>query len=1503
MNRKRRSKPPLGPIALATRLVLAIVVLASTMAVTAPPAPVAAAQGPENASQTPLARSLWPRVAASEDATYVAWAEEERGAAVAFRRLGYAGERPPIIRLSGGGDIGARSHQIAASGQYVYLVWDEVSRDDADPYRFAGEIWFAASDDGGRSFDPPRRISDTPGVTSWHPYVAADGANVAVVWQEVCRDGSQSGQQCVQSGDDVHVAVSSNGGQSFTPRRIGGAIPAGFHAAYDVAVAGPDVYVAYATPQLQLQLWRQVHENGGVHTDTKETLQLTPTVTGVNARPRVAASGSNVLVALLERSPDSGLATVQTSSNRGVSFPLVERIADTRGLDVDAVDGRAYVATLGSAGLHEFHTVDDAWLSLGNGPVASAAVFDGPWLDVSQAGVLVAWVQEPGPGAADFDYDIFVATRRHGQSGYTVTDFSASDAASFGPDIAGHQEFFGAAWVERPEAADPNGNDYEVFFRPGSVGDADLELVEAEAVQAPYGAGELVQGKPTVIRARVRSGFAVSVVAPVRLVYEMEGGERQTKELTVTLTPGVKNIFLPTDEHLVPEGDQLTFEVLLDPEDVIDEFDEANNAAERSYPVKDTRGLKVLLVPIRMGTETSPGCFDLALLAARSQDYVRAAFPVDPTEVTIDYQCSNPITYDADEELDINRVDLLFQKLDAVTWVSHYDKVVGVLNTGWFSRHTTENSGYRNAIALAPYWSSMDAVLVEQQANGGWTTAHELSHQMGWVSEGHPLSDAARGMDYKGANRHSSNLASPGYWVEKRLEMNRIDWVHPTPAGAHPGAPDGRWLHKETYQFLFDRLKVNPSDPPVIGVRASIEQDGTPRVQPFYELDSFIDAPLGAEGEYEIRYLSEDGVTLATAAVDGSGEHTFMGEEHAAVELPFESFSARIPQVPGTRRLAIIREGQVLFERTRSPNPPRVEVSTPGGGEAVPVGDPLTIAWSASDGDGDQLHFLVDYSPDGGATWLPLATDATGTSLTVVASPELVADEAVVRVTATDGWNTVRAVSATFSVIAGGGDSQIAFTRGGVGTGEAPPDIYVVHPDGSGLEQLTSTGQWQGYEVDLRALQPSWSPDGTEIAFIGGLKPSWSSTVYDPGIWMMNADGTDQRLLYRSGQSSTDTNLRSLSCPDWSPDGQSLLVRARPPFGQFENPGIYVMTADGKDPRRVHTYNGFGEDCPQWSNDGKTIVFGDRVEPTNDLEVFSIELDGTGLRRLTANVGSDFEGAWSPDDSRIAFAREYSNEWPRGWDIWTMAADGTEQTRVTENYLVPETDHLLPFDREPTWSPDGRRLAVTHHPDDRVVLADHDISVIDVVTGSRTQITTLGQSSDPDWGPASSLPPAEPVSLAAEAGGPYEGTEGAPIALHASATGPEGDSVTFDWDLDGDGVYGDATGAAVQHTYPDDGVFVLGLRAVTASGLLATDTATVTVANVAPAVDDLAATVESDGSAVTVALITDPGSADSHEVFVDWGDGTGPQAATVVRGPTGHGPWPPTGTPRSGPVR
>ena len=85
--------------------------------------------------------------------------------------------------------------------------------------------------------------------------------------------------------------------------------------------------------------------------------------------------------------------------------------------------------------------------------------------------------------------------------------------------------------------------------------------------------------------------------------------------------------------------------------------------------------------------------------------------------------------------------------------------------------------------------------------------------------------------------------------------------------------------------------------------------------------------------------------------------------------------------------------------------------------------------------------------------------------------------------------------------------------------------------------------------------------------------------------------------------------------------------------------------------------------------------------------------------------------------------------------------------------------------------------------------------------------------------------------------GPFSGDEGQPITLTATATDVPADTLSYAWDLDGDGEYDDATGATVEYTFPDNGTYTVGVLVTDDDGGSASGTATVDVSNLPPTAD------------------------------------------------------------------
>lgn len=135
----------------------------------------------------------------------------------------------------------------------------------------------------------------------------------------------------------------------------------------------------------------------------------------------------------------------------------------------------------------------------------------------------------------------------------------------------------------------------------------------------------------------------------------------------------------------------------------------------------------------------------------------------------------------------------------------------------------------------------------------------------------------------------------------------------------------------------------------------------------------------------------------------------------------------------------------------------------------------------------------------------------------------------------------------------------------------------------------------------------------------------------------------------------------------------------------------------------------------------------------------------------------------------------------------------------------------------------------------------------------------------------------------ANAGGPYAVGEGSLASLDGSGSSDPDDGIAlYEWDLDNDGQYDDATGISAAVTFYDNGTFTVGLRVTDVAGAFATDSAEVVVSNVAPSVDAIPDTTVVSGDTVAVsATFSDPGTLDTHTAAIDWGDGNS-EPATVV---------------------
>jgi Tol biopolymer transport system component len=337
----------------------------------------------------------------------------------------------------------------------------------------------------------------------------------------------------------------------------------------------------------------------------------------------------------------------------------------------------------------------------------------------------------------------------------------------------------------------------------------------------------------------------------------------------------------------------------------------------------------------------------------------------------------------------------------------------------------------------------------------------------------------------------------------------------------------------------------------------------------------------------------------------------------------------------------------------QSDNPVQVEVTLGASVTAAFVvsclGDSQVIAFTAN-APGLLAAFVV--SPDGsGLTQLTPDTllerdpmwSPDGRRLLVVRVDPSFASEALYVMNA-DGSDRTELVGSAPAIVdyrwsPDGG--RIAFSLGRIVGGRLVSDLWVMRADGSGKLRLASNAE-----------EPTWSPDGTKIAYVrdGGM----------PQLRILSSTGGFDHQL-------TPDSLGTIQ-PAWSPDGSLIAFTAIGPNQ------LYVITPDGAGLLNL-TQGVAQEDGPVWSPDGTKIAFnsGPTDQPLES-EVVVVNPDGSGRTTLTHHPGFDLSPDWSPDGRRIVFVRTDNGD----NEIYVMNSDGSHPTDISRR---PNS-----FESAPDWA-------------------------------------------------------------------------------------------------------------------------------------------------------------------------------------------------------------------------
>jgi uncharacterized repeat protein (TIGR02543 family) len=297
-----------------------------------------------------------------------------------------------------------------------------------------------------------------------------------------------------------------------------------------------------------------------------------------------------------------------------------------------------------------------------------------------------------------------------------------------------------------------------------------------------------------------------------------------------------------------------------------------------------------------------------------------------------------------------------------------------------------------------------------------------------------------------------------------------------------------------------------------------------------------------------------------------------------------------------------------------------------------------------------------------------------------------------------------------------------------------PADIHAVDPDGQNDRNLTPNTE------DSMELDPELSPDGTRIVFI-------SNRVIETNpdgnfeIFTMATDGSDVTQVTNTEDEYGQGAIQSYN-PTWSPDG--LQVAFDGYRGLYEASEVYIIDVDGTDERRLTSNEDQANKwLPDWSPDGTKILYTWGWDYyTQDIR--TINPDGSGETTLSDDAAYTAESGavWSPDGTRIAYSGDgtipgiYPNP---NREIFVMEYPSLDITPVTEHAAVDESPAWSADGTQITFasSRDGRyALFVIAAPPVPLKSEHRGLDNVEIAAESpvRKLDPTTDQEGDPFWG-------------------------------------------------------------------------------------------------------------------------------------------------------------------------
>ena len=301
-----------------------------------------------------------------------------------------------------------------------------------------------------------------------------------------------------------------------------------------------------------------------------------------------------------------------------------------------------------------------------------------------------------------------------------------------------------------------------------------------------------------------------------------------------------------------------------------------------------------------------------------------------------------------------------------------------------------------------------------------------------------------------------------------------------------------------------------------------------------------------------------------------------------------------------------------------------------------------------------------------------------------------------------------------------------ASTPSSAGASAPVPAVNIPRPSDAGEPHLTNIRQITDGGENAEAY---FSNDGKWITFQSSRNGRTCDQQY-----LMRSDGSGLHRISNGNGKTTcgwfipgtnrvffgSSHMHDSICPP-KPDPSKGYVW---PLDKFD---IFTVNRDGTDLRRLTHYDVYTAEGVL-SPDGKRIVF--TSLKGGDLDIYTMNIDGTDVKQLTNAPGYDGGAWWSPDGTKIVYRAHHPKDSlelaqyrdllaaglirPSKVELFVMNADGSDNRQIT---------HLGGANFGPSWTPDGKRIIfASNHKTPRS--GNFDLYLVNLDGSNLEQVTT-----------------------------------------------------------------------------------------------------------------------------------------------------------------------------------